>query len=247
MADEWYYTEQGQQRGPISRAELQQLAATRRLRPTDLVWNEGLANWIPAGAADGLFAAAPARAPAWPTDELDANSQAPTRLVGADDYILPRRPRPIEDEDDFDAPPRSRRPKRSSSTGLIVGLVVGGVVLVALAVFVVVLVVLTLGRDGTYTVSLRPGEQDDRGRYFERGTRVTIAVKSERRSDVDLYVLDSNRFPVAQDDGPEPDCFVDFVAPTDGNYRIVVINRGPGANRSRVTITTGSVADRPEF
>src|SRR5947209_3491605 len=46
MAAEWYYAEQGQQRGPLSFEELQALAAAGRLRPNDLVWHAGLTEWI---------------------------------------------------------------------------------------------------------------------------------------------------------------------------------------------------------
>src|SRR5688572_28217881 len=55
MADEWYYTEKGQQRGPVTTAELRRMAAASRLSPTDLVWKEGLPKWVPAGTTAGLF------------------------------------------------------------------------------------------------------------------------------------------------------------------------------------------------
>src|SRR4051812_18447658 len=65
MAD-WYYLRGGQQQGPIGSAELKQLAATGGLGADDMVWKEGMAEWIKAGTVTGLaFAgAAPAPTPA---------------------------------------------------------------------------------------------------------------------------------------------------------------------------------------
>jgi hypothetical protein len=57
MASEWYYTLNGQQvPTPASPAILKQLAAAGQLQPTDLVWQEGMPNWLPASTIKGLFA-----------------------------------------------------------------------------------------------------------------------------------------------------------------------------------------------
>lgn len=50
MADEplWYAVRDGQQIGPISRAQLDGLISTRQLKSSDLVWREGWAQWAPA-------------------------------------------------------------------------------------------------------------------------------------------------------------------------------------------------------
>jgi hypothetical protein len=56
MANEWYYTIKGQQApGPVTPAALKQLAVAGQLQPTDLVWQEGMPSWTPAGAVKGLF------------------------------------------------------------------------------------------------------------------------------------------------------------------------------------------------
>src|SRR5688572_19619232 len=61
MATEWYYTINGQQApAPVSAAQLKQLAQGNQLQPTDLVWQEGMATWMPASSVKGLFAG-PAR------------------------------------------------------------------------------------------------------------------------------------------------------------------------------------------
>jgi hypothetical protein len=57
MADQWYYTDQGQRLGPISSDQLKQLAASGRLQPSAFVWKEGMAQWAAASNVDGLFPA----------------------------------------------------------------------------------------------------------------------------------------------------------------------------------------------
>jgi hypothetical protein len=57
MANEWFYTQNGQQApAPVSAAELKRLATVGQLLPTDMVWREGMANWVPASSIKDLFA-----------------------------------------------------------------------------------------------------------------------------------------------------------------------------------------------
>lgn len=60
MADEWHYSIGGAKNGPVTAGELKGLADSRMLSPADLVWKEGMAQWVPARAVKGLF---PAPAP----------------------------------------------------------------------------------------------------------------------------------------------------------------------------------------
>jgi hypothetical protein len=56
MANEWHYTINGQPAAaPVSAAQLKQLAASGQLKPTDLVWQDGMLEWAPAGSVRGLF------------------------------------------------------------------------------------------------------------------------------------------------------------------------------------------------
>jgi hypothetical protein len=55
MADQWYYSEQGQQKGPLAEEELKQLALAGQLKPTMLVWKRGMTQWTQANQVDGLF------------------------------------------------------------------------------------------------------------------------------------------------------------------------------------------------
>lgn len=62
MSD-WYYGQGGQQKGPVSREALGQLAASGQLGPRDLVWTAGMPAWQPAGSVPGLIAAGAAPPP----------------------------------------------------------------------------------------------------------------------------------------------------------------------------------------
>jgi hypothetical protein len=55
MASEWFYNVGGQKRGPVGSADLKRLADSGVLKPTDLVWKEGLAAWVAASSIKGLF------------------------------------------------------------------------------------------------------------------------------------------------------------------------------------------------
>ncbi len=55
MAEKWYYSREGQQRGPLTPTQIKELVAAGKLTPTDLIWKEGLESWIPASRLKGLF------------------------------------------------------------------------------------------------------------------------------------------------------------------------------------------------
>ncbi|WDI43722.1 GYF domain-containing protein [Bremerella sp. P1] len=55
MADQWYYGRDGQHAGPVTSQQLKGLVDNGDLQPTDLVWKEGLSEWIPAKKVKGLF------------------------------------------------------------------------------------------------------------------------------------------------------------------------------------------------
>lgn len=57
MADQWHFSINGKQAGPISSSELKQLASSGRLSRNDLVWKDGLPNWVAAEKLKGLFPA----------------------------------------------------------------------------------------------------------------------------------------------------------------------------------------------
>jgi len=52
---EWYYAHDNQQFGPVGSAELRQLAASGSLTPEDLLWRDGMDDWVAARNLKGLF------------------------------------------------------------------------------------------------------------------------------------------------------------------------------------------------
>jgi len=76
---EWYYATGDKQQGPVSSAELKQLAASGQLVPDDLVWREGMSEWVEASNVRGLFEGAPklAEAQPGPSKEPAAAPRAP--------------------------------------------------------------------------------------------------------------------------------------------------------------------------
>lgn len=78
MANQWYYAQNGQQFGPLPGEQLRNMLSSGALRPTDLVWSDGLPAWMPASQVPALM---PAPAPHQP-------APAPA-------YIQPPAPRPV--------------------------------------------------------------------------------------------------------------------------------------------------------
>ena len=121
MSQEWYYSVDGDRQGPTSAAELKKLADAGTLKPTDLVWKDGMADWAPAKSIKGLFAASSASgaaakpaepaAKARPANEDDDRPHARRRDEDDEDEEddRPRRRRRDEDEEEEDRPVRSRR------------------------------------------------------------------------------------------------------------------------------------------
>ncbi len=54
MAKDWYYAKDGQQRGPFPETHVRQLAVSGQILPHDLVWHEGLTDWVAAQTIPGL-------------------------------------------------------------------------------------------------------------------------------------------------------------------------------------------------
>src|SRR4051812_21150350 len=55
MATEWHHSRDGKHFGPVPDDQMRRLAASGELLPTDLVWQEGIAGWTPAGQIQGLL------------------------------------------------------------------------------------------------------------------------------------------------------------------------------------------------
>ena len=51
LSTNWHYIKNGQRFGPVSEDRLRQLATAGEVGSSDLLWREGMAQWVPAQAA----------------------------------------------------------------------------------------------------------------------------------------------------------------------------------------------------
>ena len=64
---EWYYAKHGKQEGPVPVERLRAMIASGEVGPSDLVWREGMPEWIPAARATEL--SSPGSVDSSPPDE----------------------------------------------------------------------------------------------------------------------------------------------------------------------------------
>ncbi len=81
---QWYIARDGKQHGPLSDVEMRTFVGQGHLRPTDLIWRPGFADWRPAPAVFPFQAAEAPRPSAQvpmtrPTGALRSNTYAPER------------------------------------------------------------------------------------------------------------------------------------------------------------------------
>jgi hypothetical protein len=57
---EWFYTRNKEQFGPVNSTQLKELAARGELLPSDLVWKDGMSEWVSAATLKSIFGAAAA-------------------------------------------------------------------------------------------------------------------------------------------------------------------------------------------
>lgn len=88
---QWFYSSKGGQAGPVGDGELAKLASTGAIAPADLVWRDGLGDWIPASKVRGLFpdSAAPAARPTPAAAPAASSAPVPAVAVPADVSLVP--------------------------------------------------------------------------------------------------------------------------------------------------------------
>lgn len=78
IMQDWYYQDSGQQRGPVSSAEIRSLLAASALRSDSRVWTQGMDGWKPVGEVHE-FQASPYATPAsHALPEVDWNGYEPS-------------------------------------------------------------------------------------------------------------------------------------------------------------------------
>ena len=81
----WYYAEAGQQRGPVTDTELEDLVKAGTVQPDTLIWREGMANWQSYSQVQGVAAPPPPGAAPVPEDAVVCTSCG--RMFGRDEVI----------------------------------------------------------------------------------------------------------------------------------------------------------------
>lgn len=78
--EEWYYTRNGEQQGPVSLGALRDMAENGSLQPDDMVWNSSMSDWTPASQIDGIFSRAVGGTQAATPPTLDPEAVKPVEL-----------------------------------------------------------------------------------------------------------------------------------------------------------------------
>jgi TM2 domain-containing membrane protein YozV len=114
VTQEWYYSVDGSQQGPVTAAELKKLATDGKIKAEDLVWKDGMAEWKAANTIKGLFGAGTAsggtvvpKADSKAVAKPEADDRPSKR--GRDEDEEEDRPRKRRDEDEEEDRPRNRR------------------------------------------------------------------------------------------------------------------------------------------
>jgi len=61
---EWFYLKGDEKNGPVSSEELRQLTISGKIERMDMVWKDGMGDWVAASSVKGLFASQPPPPPA---------------------------------------------------------------------------------------------------------------------------------------------------------------------------------------
>ena len=95
MSNNWYYVKSGQRFGPISSRQLRELAERHAIAGGDLVWKEGLKDWIPASKVEGLLPERASKSPSLFQGSFEAGKpaaladcSAPKNSVWENPYLI---------------------------------------------------------------------------------------------------------------------------------------------------------------
>lgn len=119
---QWYIARDGKQHGPLSDVEMRTFVAQGHLKPTDLIWRPGFADWRPAPAVFPFQQPPPAAAPPRPTTQGGRPEQARGPAPGAQPTFEPDRIRVAQGSDDG----RGSRLRKFAIAVVLLGLIGGG-------------------------------------------------------------------------------------------------------------------------
>ena len=89
-ATEWHYAKNGEQLGPVSSSQLRRMAENGELQPSDLIWREGLAAWIPASKLAGLRFATSAEPTTQPEQCTAQSDQSKSKVAPIISWLMTR-------------------------------------------------------------------------------------------------------------------------------------------------------------
>lgn len=119
MSTDWFYAAGDTRLGPVSEDDLKRLATDGKLKPGDLVWRDGMPDWVEARTVDALFPKVDSRRPLENGYAEDRPSRRGTPRRRDDDDDRPsrrgssrRRDRDDELDEDDDRPRVRRREER---------------------------------------------------------------------------------------------------------------------------------------
>jgi GYF domain 2 len=149
---DWFYSNGDDRKGPVTEEELRRLIADGQLKPGDLVWQDGMADWVEARTVESLFPKRheprrdaddqdrptrrrfdPDGTPAGRSSRRDDDEVRPSHRVRPRDEIddddRPRvRRREFDDrDDDYDRPRRRRNVKPGQVQTVGIMMLVGGI------------------------------------------------------------------------------------------------------------------------
>ena len=264
MAEMWFYTRAGKQLGPVPLADLKRLIGEGAVKPGDMVWHEGLPRWVRAGTVPELFTHASTTPEA--ASALSAVAADSHRVDDAE-LETSNRPRAAAEDDRLE---RRRRATTGSSTGIIIFLVLGALVLVG-ALAGGVFILLAVDRPGIgksqkgapinpnnlikgevkYELRLLPDTWDKRKFSFRKGIDYELIVKTQPNHqgvDVDLFVFHSSGREEVKDVEDDPNCYRRWTPTEDGEYRVEIQNLNQARQgQPPLNITVTSVVTIREF
>jgi hypothetical protein len=81
---------------------------------------------------------------------------------------------------------------------------------------------------------------------FPADKKASVTVRSDKKTDVHLFVYDSEKKLVAKDDSPGPSCDLTLTPKKAEKYTLVVFNKGPGENRSTLKVAFDKEKDKKD-
>jgi hypothetical protein len=238
MAVEWFYTANKHQMGPVSWDELKQLAESGLLKPNDMVWCEGMDEWVKAVKQKGLFSdddGEPSPRKARKRDEEGVKPPPGKRARTREDDDEE------EDEDDRAKARREKAKRESSKVAMKVGLIIGGVILLLFVLICGGVMFFWWGGASTpepgrpytwtYDKNIRVGNSVQTNINFKNGQRYAISVSANANNgatNLDFFITRSNGQNVVMANGRGLNYQMNLTFNADDAYRVRVENRGPG-------------------